>query len=186
MPLTDATKFLSPVYNASTCSCQNILLEAHYIAYYNDYGDTFNTSFKINNVTLDLIYGDYTPASCSSPVNFKRKNSITFKNSIYSRYNSGGPGYLKGMKLLVGSANETANGTYINVSTNGFQLRGADNQGLCYNIKTSISTGFNVTSYLIENYTEQMYFDDPAITFKESQVYGCKYQLNRTGLQEFC
>lgn len=71
-------------------------------------------------MTLDLIYGDYTPPSCSSPVSFKRKSSFTFKNSIYSRSNSGGPGYIKGMKLLVGTANSTANGTYINVSTNGF------------------------------------------------------------------
>lgn len=63
---------------------------------------------------MDLIYGDYIPNSCNSPVALTRKTSIQYKQSIYSRSNSGGPGYIKGNKLLTGVGISTENGTYIN------------------------------------------------------------------------
>lgn len=70
-----------------------------------------------------------------------RKTSISFKQSIYSRKNSGGPGYLLESKILAGK-NTTENGqTYINSLSEGFKLKGADNSGNCYNIRTSLSNG---------------------------------------------
>jgi len=47
---------------------------------------------------------------------FTRKTSWKYKKSIYSRFNSGGPGYIKGNKLLTGDAVVTDNGTYVNMS----------------------------------------------------------------------
>jgi hypothetical protein len=84
------------------------------------------------------------------------------------------PGYLMGNHLLVGSALSSDNGTYINESSQGFYLRGSDNLGVCYNIKTAITNGLNATTYLIENYTDYNYFDDPLLTFDDSILYGCK------------
>lgn len=46
-------------------------------------------------------------------------------------------------------------------------------------MKTSLTDGINVTNYLIQNYTEELYFDDPYLTFDDSTIYGCKLQLNK-------
>ena len=103
-----------------------------------------------------------------------RKTSVQYKQSIYSRKNSGGPGYIKGKKILVGNITQSSNGKYINQSSDGFVIRGADNQGNCYNIKTSLTTGLNTTSFLIEDPNENLYFDDPVLLFEDSVLYGCK------------
>jgi hypothetical protein len=57
--LSDSNKqiFLSSVFTPSTCACDNVLLEAHYTVYYSDMGSTFSTSFKIDNITVDVVYG---------------------------------------------------------------------------------------------------------------------------------
>lgn len=81
---------------------------------------------------------------------------------------------------------DTDNGTYINTTSDGFFLRGADNAGRCYNIKTAINNGLNETNYLIENYTQTPYFNEPTLTFDDSTVYGCSVQLTRQELQDFC
>lgn len=93
-----------------------MLLEAHYTIYYSYVNDTFNVSSKIDNITVDVIYGDYTPESCESNVRITRKNSLKYKQSIYSRKNSGGPGYVKGKKLLVGELETIEEGDYIKQS----------------------------------------------------------------------
>jgi hypothetical protein len=69
IPLGDVTIKNDSVYNPSDCSCKNMLLESHYTVYYSDYADTYNTSFKIDNITVDLIYGDYIPNSCPNSNN---------------------------------------------------------------------------------------------------------------------
>ena len=68
---------------------------------------------------------------------------------MFSRKREGGPGYTKGSKLLIGNGIPTDSGTYVNISSSGFPIRGADNQGRCYNIKTAISNSLNTTNYLI-------------------------------------
>jgi hypothetical protein len=39
-------------------------LESHYIVYFEDFDSGFSTNFKITNVTVDVVYGKLTPASC--------------------------------------------------------------------------------------------------------------------------
>jgi hypothetical protein len=68
-----------------------------------------------------------SPASCSDPVSLKRKTSWTFKQSLYSRKNSGGPGYLKAHKLLTGTMVKNENVTYVSMAREPFRLRGSDN-----------------------------------------------------------
>lgn len=65
------------------------------------------------------------------------------------------------------------------MSKDGFKIRGADNQGKCYNIKQSLTSGLNVTDFLIETPNEDLYFDDPTLLFDDSTIYGCTVQLNR-------
>lgn len=96
------TSFHDSFFNSTDCTCTNMLLESHYTVYYADYNTSFGVQSQISNVTIDLVYGKYTPPSCSSTVYLSKKNSLTFKQSIYSRKNSGGPGYIKGAKLLTG------------------------------------------------------------------------------------
>jgi hypothetical protein len=85
--------------------------------YYSDFSDTYETSFKIDNITLDLIYGDYVPETCDTVFSFNKKTSLIYKKTLYSRANSGGPGYLKGNKLLTGNIATTENETsFINMS----------------------------------------------------------------------
>lgn len=107
-------------------------------------------------------------------MSFTKKTSLTYKQSIFSRKNFGAPGYKFGNTLLVGNGVSTANGTYVNASEQGFQLRGADNHGSCYNMMTAVTNGINATSYLISNYTTTPYFDDPTLTMQSSMLYGCR------------
>jgi len=51
----------------------------------------------------------------------------------------------------------TLNGTFYNVSENGFSLKGADEKGYC-----------------LSNTTEEFYYEDPILTFEDSIFYGCK------------
>lgn len=79
------------------------------------------------------------------------KTSFKFKSSIYSRKYSGSPGYIKGNPILIGNEIPSVNDTsYVLYKEEGFRLRGADNQGYCYSILTSISDNTNTSSaYLI-------------------------------------
>ena len=138
-------------------------------------------------MTVDLIYGDYTPDTCDSKVQITQKTSIKYLESIYSRKNSGGPGYIKGNPLLAGNVTTLSSNSstlqYINQSLPGFVLRGADNQGNCYNLQTSLTTGLNATDFLLSSVDDQFYFDDPLLVFEDSLIYGCSVQLNRSALQ---
>lgn len=40
------------------------------------------------------------------------------------------------------------------MSSNGFAIRGANNSGFCYNLQTSLTSGVNVTNYLISTPAE--------------------------------
>mmetsp|Transcript_31518 Transcript_31518/g.30840 ORF Transcript_31518/g.30840 Transcript_31518/m.30840 type:complete len:204 (-) Transcript_31518:669-1280(-) len=120
--------FLTTTFTADSCRCENIALEGYYTVYYDSEMINNETDyFYIKNVTLDIVYGDYIPSSCSEQVYFSQKTSFQFKKSIFSRKTSGAPGYLKGSTLLAGSAISTPNGTYINSTQQGFRLSGADN-----------------------------------------------------------
>ena len=44
----------------------------------------------------------------------------------------------------------------------------------------------NATSYLIENYTETLNFEDPLLRFDDSTLYGCKMALTRSELEQLC
>lgn len=61
-----------------------------------------------------------------------------------------------GKPLLLGSLNITSGG--ISIYENGFQLRGGDMTGACYNTPTA--TAFRD-------------FGDPVLNFGEDLVYGC-------------
>lgn len=119
-----------------------------------------------------MVYGSYTPDSCDEQISLSRKTSWTFKQSIYSRKNSGGPGYIKGNKVLTGVQVDNGNQTYVNMSTQPFKLRGADNQGNCL-----MSPSLPI---------EEMYFDDPSLLFDDSTIYGCRISLSRFDLENFC
>ena len=70
--------------------------------YYEELSQTDATSFKITNVTVDVVYGKYKPSDCSEIVKLSRKTSWSFKRNATSRKTSGGPGYIKGNKILTG------------------------------------------------------------------------------------
>jgi len=103
LSIDDNTIFQNSFFDNETCECSNILLEAHYTVFFSDVSETFNVQSKIDNITVDVIYGDYLPESCATNVNFTRKTSMKYKQSIYARKNSGGPGYVKGSKILTGN-----------------------------------------------------------------------------------
>lgn len=125
-------------------------MEAHYTVYFENYDSSFSTNFKITNVTVDVVYGKLTPDSCTSPVQLQRKSSWTFKQSIYSRENSGGPGFIPGAPIPIGvQVSDNAASPYINVTRGGMEIRGADKNGECYYVKMGLN-GQNVTSYSIE------------------------------------
>lgn len=71
--------------------------------------------------------------------------------------NSGSPGYDIGQPLLLGTSQEIdeisqtgesyQSGTYIDLDVGGFYLRGADQNGECYNIENAISLTKNASQY---------------------------------------
>ena len=78
---------------------------------------------------------------------------------------------------------DTGKGKSIQEQISGFYLRGADNQGMCYNIaKTLDGTDNTITDdskYLIKSEKELRYFpDDPLLTFEDSVLYGCNLDLD--------
>jgi hypothetical protein len=121
-------------------------MEAHYTVFFENFDSNFSTNFKITNVTVDVVYGKVIPDSCSSPVQLYRKSSWTFKQSIYSRDNSGGPGFIPGSPIPLGAQ---VSDTYVNMTYGGMEIRGADNKGECYYVKAGLN-GQNVTSFAIE------------------------------------
>ena len=148
IPLTPSqqTTFLDSQFNPSDCSCDNILMEAHHTVYFENFDSNFSTNFKITNITVDVVYGKLIPDTCSTPVQLYRKSSWTFKQSIYSRSNSGGPGYIPGSPIFIGAQDEdtTPNKPYINATNGGTEIRGADKNGECYYVKMGLN-GQNVT-----------------------------------------
>lgn len=39
---------------------------------------------------------------------------------------------------------------------------------------------------LIKEYKQKTYFEDPVLTFEDSLVYGCKLELTKKELEDFC
>jgi len=124
-------------------------MEAHYTVYFEDFDSSHSTNFNITNVTVDVVYGKLTPSSCTAKVQLHRKSSWTFKQSIYSRVNAGGPGFILGAGIPIGSEVESEVQSYVNATRGGIEIRGADNNGECYSVKMGL-LGQNATNYTIE------------------------------------
>ena len=119
------------------CQCDNMLLEAHYTVAF-EQSSTTPTEFTIKSVVVDVVYGQMTQQTCGALAQVSRKTSWTFVESVYSRSNSGGPGYVKGHNLLTGVAVQNANlQSYVNMTKGAFRLRGADNNGNCVYLNSS-------------------------------------------------
>ena len=65
------------------------------------------------------------------------------------------------------------------------EIRGADNKGQCYYVKQGLN-GQNVTSFAIETASQQLYYQDPVISFGQNAVYGCKAPMTKDELRTFC
>jgi len=95
------------------------------------------------------------------------------------------------MPLKIGNKfvpDDVAKLAYINEPVNGFQLLAGDNQGKCYSVKDSISTVKNTmtSDFLMKDFTDSKYFDDPTLTFEDSILTGCHLDLNFAELKDFC
>jgi hypothetical protein len=72
----NGTVFHDSEFNSTDCSCNNMLLETHYTVYFADFNNSFGVQNQVTNITVDLIYGHYTPLNCSVNVQLTQKNSI--------------------------------------------------------------------------------------------------------------
>jgi hypothetical protein len=121
-------------------------------------------------------------------VKLSRKSSWSFKRSLYSRKTSGGPGYIKGSKIITGDIQGSEKTQAIKMKKGPFKVRGADNFGECYMVKEplfalsqDLPNGFKVVKP-----DEEVYYDDPDLTFADSIVYGCKLRLTFDEFFTFC
>ena len=108
-----------------------------------------------------------------------------------TRKNSGSPGYLKGMPIKTGVQivpDDVKKLPYINEKINGFQLLSGDNQGKCYSVKESISGIKNTmtSDFLMNDFTDSKYFEDPTLSFEDSIITGCHLDLDFNQLKDFC
>ena len=99
---SSAGTFLETIFNSTDCSCDNVPLEVHYKVFFSALSSN-SSEFVIDNITTDVVYVSYRPSSCDEEINLTRKSSFSFMESIYTRKNSGAPGYIKGSKILVGN-----------------------------------------------------------------------------------
>jgi hypothetical protein len=87
------------------------------------------------------------------------------------------------------TATETEVDVYLS-NMNGFPLRGADSDGLCYWTQTPVyEKGDPVTyspEFLINNLDEKLYLDDPVLTFADDMMFGCSLQFTFDELKTFC
>jgi Protein of unknown function (DUF1619) len=159
--VTDSTKAVSTAtttfqaaaksVSGTSCTCTNLLKEIHYTVY-------TSGSTKITSITADVVYLNLAAATCTNTVRFDQTYSITFKDSQYSRVQSGSPGYQKGLKLLAGAVSTTTP-NFINANEGGFELYGADESGNCLIDSTAFSTSAN-------------YYRNPILTFNDGAIYG--------------
>lgn len=133
---------------------------------------------------------------------FNIKTSVTYLESKASRKLSGSPGYLRGKPVLIGQvervevtdeSGSTSLEEQIYINLNGFPLRGADDDGTCFYVDKTVTQPSETLSesvpdldILIESYEEKTYFEDPVLTFDDSLVYGCKLELTKKELEDFC
>lgn len=61
--------FLTPSYNSGDCSCDNVVLEAHYNVYFAPLADTPN-AFEVKNVVVDVVYGKTESDACTEAKHF--------------------------------------------------------------------------------------------------------------------
>jgi len=77
--IPNSDTFLTTSYDEATCTCSNFVLEGYYTLYFaqnstqNETTGTVDEYYYIQNVTLDLVYGDYTPDTCSETVSLTQK-----------------------------------------------------------------------------------------------------------------
>lgn len=55
--LASSTDFKTSTFNSASCSCDNVVLEAHYIVYFDELSATEANAFKINEIVVDIVYG---------------------------------------------------------------------------------------------------------------------------------
>lgn len=69
--------FLTPTYNSGECSCDNVVLEAHYNVYFAPVAETAN-AFEIKNVVVDVVYGRTESGACTDAKHFQQKTSLHY------------------------------------------------------------------------------------------------------------
>jgi hypothetical protein len=151
---------------APDCTCTKVLKEVHYTAITTG-GD------EITSITADVVYVDLEAQTCTDVLNFEQIYSFTFKESEFSRSQSGSPGYAKGMPVLIGKPN-TVDTNFIDANEDGFQLYGVDDSGTCL-IETT--DPIDPTAF---------YYSNPVLDFAENSFYGCKLSFTLAQLQTFC
>ena len=154
------------VVATTDCTCSKVLKEVHYTAI-----TTGGT--EITSITADVVYVDLAAQTCTNVLNFEQIYSFTFKESEYSRSQSGSPGYVNGLPVLLGKPN-TVDTNFIDANENGFQLYGADDTGNCL-IETT--DPIDPTAF---------YYSNPVIKFANDAMYGCKISYTSAELQTFC
>lgn len=55
--LSAVTDFLVPNFDASGCSCDNVVLEAHYKVFFDELDVNQPNSFVIKDIVVDIVYG---------------------------------------------------------------------------------------------------------------------------------
>jgi len=108
-----------------------------------------------------------------------------------SRPNSGSPGYIKGLPLKTADLvipSDVTQPTYMEEPVKGFPLLGADNDGRCYSVQDSISNVKNkqLSDFLLDDFSDTRYFEDPVLSFSDSLLTGCHVDLNFEELRDFC
>lgn len=162
---TSSFQTTSKTTAGALCTCNNVLKEIHYTVY-TEGGN------RITNILVDVVYMNLAAATCTNTLRFEQTYSVTFKDNIYARAQSGSPGYQKGLPLLAGARN-TASTNFISANERGFELYGADDDGNCIINTNAINP-------------KELYYSNPRLTFVDGAMYGCKLSYTLAQLQSFC
>eukprot|EP00347_Sterkiella_histriomuscorum_P004630 403359727 len=164
----------------NTCSCSGYMKEIHYTIKTTPTAATSTIDrpyFSMETVQATIVISnDPIQVTCGTKAKVQQKYSVKFvtTNTNTIQHKSGNPGYIGGMPMLVGRVDTNSGG--ILAYQNGFQFKGANQFGQCYNIPTDPTTS-----------TEKFYdYGDPVLKFGQDISYGCSVQLNLAELQAYC
>lgn len=77
--ISPTDSFLATTLNSGACSCDNVVLEAHFKVYFDFFDlEKKGNSWVIKDIAVDTVYGTTQTDACTNPKHYQLKTSVTY------------------------------------------------------------------------------------------------------------